>query len=113
MRALSLRADLPSAHFLDRLATTATAGFIRLPVFVDLLTRLARDTALTKSLEKDATKVSRGSLKASFSARSIKMPVGCNVSPEKPADQFAVCFQEALDRFGNAQIIAIAMWCSS
>ena len=81
MRALSLRADFPSAHFLDRLATTATAGFICLPVLVDLLTRRARDTALTKSLEKDATKVSGGSLKASFSARSIKMIVGRNVSP--------------------------------
>ena len=78
MRALSLRADLPSADFLDRLAT---AGFNHLPVFVDLLTSLARDTALTKRLEKDATKVSGGSLKASFSAPSIKRPVGRNVSP--------------------------------
>ena len=56
MRALSWRADLPRAAFLDRLATTrATAGFNRLPVFVDLLISLARDTALTRSLEKDAT----------------------------------------------------------
>ena len=77
MQALSVR-----AAFLDRLATQrATAGFNRLPVFVDLLTSLACDTALTISLENDATKVSGGSLNASLSARSIKRPVGRNVSP--------------------------------
>ena len=52
MRALILRADLPRA-VLDKLATTrATAGFSRLPVFVDFLTSLARDTALTREPRK-------------------------------------------------------------
>ena len=111
MPALSLRADLPRAGFLVRLATTrATAGFNRLPVFVELPTSLARDTALARSLEKDATKVSGGSLNAPFSARSIKRPVRSQRELEQPADHFAVCFQEALDRFGNAQSIAITMW---
>ena len=111
MPASSLRADLPRAGFLVRLATTrATAGFNRLPVFVELPTSLARDTALARSLEKDVTKVSGGSLNASFSARSIKRPVRSQRELEQPADHFAVCFQEALDRFGNAQSIAITMW---
>ena len=111
MSALRLRTDLPRAGFLVRLATTrATAGFNRLPVFVELPTSLARDTALARSLEKDATKVSGGSLKASFSARSIKRPVLSQRELEQPVDHFAVCFREALDRFGNAQSIAITMW---
>ena len=111
MPASSMRADLPRPVFLVRLATTrATAGFNRLPVFVELPTSLARDTALARSLEKDATKVSAGSLNASFSARSIKRPVRSQCELEQPADHFAVCFREALDRFGNAQSIAITMW---